>query len=133
MKIVFDTNVYLHAVKPGGYGDRVLRTIAQRQDIELFISLDILLEIRSKLETKFDYNREQSAGFLKHIRSIATEVEPTRRVDGVLKDADDHKILECALEADADCIVTADREMLKLKTFESISIVHPSLMKFMRP
>lgn len=132
MKIVFDSNVYLLAVKSGGFGDEILQKAAVRRDLELFISLDILLEIRSKLEGKFGWGKERTAQFLTRLRSVTTQVEPSKRVKGVLTDADDHKILECALEAKADCIVTADREMLKLKIYKGIPIIHPSAMKFIR-
>lgn len=132
MKIVFDSNVYLLAVKPGGFGDELLQKAALQRNIELFVSLDILLEIRGKLEGKFGCDRERAAQFLTRLRSISAQVEPSKRIEGVLNDTDDHKILECAIEAKADCIVTSDRRLLKLKSFRDIPIVHPSVMKFIR-
>jgi predicted nucleic acid-binding protein len=59
----------------------------------------------------------------------ATLVQPGRRVTGVLQDTDDHIILECALEAKADAIVTADRGLLRLNDFEGIAIFHPTLLQ----
>lgn len=130
MKIVFDTNVYVQSTKRGGFADQLLGSIAERHDLELYVSLDILLELREVLQSKFHLPREHVTAVLNRVRQVTVLVEPSVSIEGVLKDTDDHKILECALEARADCIVTSDRELLKLKTFRAISIVHPSVMKF---
>ncbi len=41
----------------------------------------------------------------------------------VLQDDPDNRILECALIAQADMVVTGDRHLLSLKGYERISIV----------
>ena len=41
----------------------------------------------------------------------------------VLQDDPDNRILECALIAQADMVVTGDRHLLSLKRYERISIV----------
>jgi predicted nucleic acid-binding protein len=64
------------------------------------------------------------------IMDYAKQVYPKRRLTNVLKDKDDHKILECAIEAGAALIITADRGLLKLKEFEGIRIAHPSMLKY---
>jgi predicted nucleic acid-binding protein len=41
----------------------------------------------------------------------------------VLDDDPDNRILECALDAHADLVVTGDRHLLKLKKFQGIPII----------
>lgn len=48
----------------------------------------------------------------------------------VLKDPADHIILECALAARAHTIVTADRELLRLREFEGIAIIDPTMLQY---
>jgi predicted nucleic acid-binding protein len=48
----------------------------------------------------------------------------------VLEDVPDNRILECAVTAEADLIVTGDRRLLSLKAFEEIAIVR--LADFLR-
>ena len=131
IRIVFDTNVYLAASKRGSYARVQLQRAQPNGPYRLFVSPEIILEIRRKLELKFGFTPEQSATFIDMITAYARLVHPKRRLSGVLKDADDHMILECALEAKAPVIVTADRELLRLKNFEGIAIIHPTMLQYM--
>ena len=47
------------------------------------------------------------------------------RVNAVREGPDDNRILECALAADADVIVSGDRHLLKLGAHEGITILTP--------
>jgi predicted nucleic acid-binding protein len=66
---------------------------------------------------------------LRVIARAAGVAQPRRRV-AVLEDGPDNRILECAIEAGADLIVTGDRHLLKLREFEGIAIVR--LRDFLR-
>jgi predicted nucleic acid-binding protein len=66
---------------------------------------------------------------LKIIARAATLVRPFIKVT-VLGDRPDNRILECAIEARADLVVTGDRHMLEIKKFEDIAIVR--LADFLR-
>jgi len=63
------------------------------------------------------------------ISRAAAIVRPSRKV-AVLEDAPDNRILECAVTAGADLIVTGDHHLLKLREFEGIPIVR--LADFLR-
>jgi uncharacterized protein len=63
------------------------------------------------------------------IGRMATIVHPSRQVT-VLEDVPDNRILECAVTAGADLIVTGDRHLLKIKEFEGVPIVR--LADFLR-
>ena len=131
IRIIFDTNVYLAASKRTGYARQHLLRAQPNGPYQLFISPEIILEIRRKLEQKFNYSPAESGGYIEMVLHYATLVQPKQKVSGVLADTDDHIILECALEARAKAIVTADRGLLRLKTFQGITIIHPTMLQYL--
>lgn len=70
---------------------------------------------------------------LDDIRIMAKLVIPQEKLHFVSRDPSDNKILECALEADADIIVTLDQDLIKLKNFKGIGIVHPKTLSWTFP
>ena len=54
-------------------------------------------------------------------------VFPQTRVDLIKDDPDDNMILECALAADVEYIITGDSHLLTLKSFEKIKIISPAM------
>ena len=60
-------------------------------------------------------------------------IHPQKKLCVVERDPDDNKILECALEAKADLIITADKDLLALKEFNGIKIIHTSSLKYIFP
>jgi predicted nucleic acid-binding protein len=58
----------------------------------------------------------------KLIRELATVVEPDIHLS-VLEDEPDNRILECAVEAGASAIVTGDKDLIALKSYEGIGVM----------
>ena len=54
---------------------------------------------------------------------IARKVAPSRTVDILKEDPADNRILECAVQARSDYLVTGDTGLLRLGSFENIPIV----------
>ncbi len=131
LKAVFDSNVYLAASKKNGYARLHLQRAQPNGPYRLFISPEILIEVRRKLVVKFSYTTADAAKFAAMIMNYATLVQPQQKITGILQDTDDHIILECALEARADIIVSADRGLLKLKQFQGITIIHPTMLQYL--
>lgn len=122
MKVVFDTNVFVSAfLFPGSQGEEAL-LLAHRRKVLLYSSVLILTETARVFRTKFDQSEEHIIAALKMIGRMATIVHPSRQVP-VLEDVPDNRILECAVTAEADLIVTGDRHLLKIKEFEGVPIV----------
>lgn len=133
LKIVFDTNFYLAALFHDGYARSYLVGRGSKfLTYSLYTSEAILLEVQEKLESVPEFDREHVVTALLHIREVVTVVYPTRKLQAV-RDPDDDKILECALEARADLVVSFDKDLLVLKEFEGIQIVHPSQLKYLFP
>jgi hypothetical protein len=127
LRVVFDTNIYVSAaVTPNSYLDLWLE-IASRPGsrFDLYVSPDILAEVRAVLTRKFGYTATEASSLSRHIRQVATVPHPTERLQVVKNDPDDNMILECALAANAHLIVTADSDLLNLNPFRGIGITHP--------
>jgi putative PIN family toxin of toxin-antitoxin system len=113
-RIVADTNIYISALNFAGTAEEVL-AIGRAGIVEVFISPPILEEIEGVLLRKFRWTAPRVREATRAIRSFATLVHPE----------ESDRILECALAARAEAIVTGDQHLLKLKRFRGIPIMSP--------
>lgn len=122
MRVVFDTNIYLSAFAiPGGHAEEAyLAAIHGRFD--LFISVPILTETATVLQNKFDWSEDKARALVQAISHVATVVTNGPRLH-VVRDEPDNRILECAVKAHADFIVTGDRQLLALSKYEGVKIL----------
>jgi putative PIN family toxin of toxin-antitoxin system len=129
MRVVLDTNVLLSALAfPGSQPDQVLQRV-RRGEVELFLSPFILAELERILRDKFRFTKRQTDERMNVIRRLATLVEPTERIALVTAKDDDNRILECALAARADYLVTGDKEhLLPLWSIGTTRIVTPAAL-----
>ena len=126
LKIVFDTNIYISAFAITGGNAEKAYGKAIDGDFELYTSVAILTELARKLDEKFDWERQKITQLITFIGKLATVLKTTPWLE-VVADDPDNRILECALEADADYIVTGDNHLLKLKNYKSIKIIKLSV------
>lgn len=129
MKVVFDTNVFVSAfIVSGSRGEQAL-LLAYRRKVALCTSVPILTETARVLREKSAQSEQDITAALKMIGPSATIVRPVCKIT-ILEDAPDNRILECAVTAEADLLVTGDDDLLKRKKFEGIPIVR--LADFLR-
>jgi len=122
VRVVFDTNILVSALTlPGGRADSALRRIVGGED-SLAVSRSIIDELLSVLARKFAYDREALSRVAVFLADLGEMVEP-RQSFRILADDPDNRILECAVAAGADLIVTGDRAMLAETEFRGIRIV----------
>lgn len=125
MRLVLDTNIYIAAaLSSSGFSEDILK-YAIKANFKIITSEEILLEIQSKLINKFHWLQEDIDLFLNRIRKIAEVVNISERLSVITRDPEDNKILECALFGKAELIITLDQDLIKLKKFRGIGIVHP--------
>jgi uncharacterized protein len=119
--VVFDSNILISALMfPGKQAEKAVLRIVENRD-QLFISKPIVNEVLEVLARKFARDPEELARVAVLLNDLAEVVRPRHRVRP-LRDEADNRILECAVTAGADLIVTADQAMLELGTFEGIRI-----------
>lgn len=132
LKVVLDTNIYISAIMFGGNPKNVLK-LARTLEIKVFISPEILLEVSEKLHKKFKLTEEEVTKILRGISKITEIIQPKIKLDVVKEDPSDNKVLECAVAANTNYMVTGDKHLLKLKRFEDMKIITPAnLLKIIK-
>ena len=104
--------------------------LASVGQIQLIVSEAILSELRRKLREKMAWPESRIQLFVDVIFELAVLVEPTITLDIVPDDEDDNRILECAVAGEAGLIVTFDKDLLRLKSYEMIGIITPRQLTF---
>jgi putative PIN family toxin of toxin-antitoxin system len=72
---------------------------------------------------KFLFTESEIQSFLRDVTAIARLVHPRQRIDVVQQDPDDNRVLECAVEAEAEWIVSGDPHVLELREHRGIQIL----------
>jgi putative PIN family toxin of toxin-antitoxin system len=125
VKAVFDTNVLLAAFLTEGVCAKLL-TRARKQQFNLIACPFILHEFERILSKKFSATKPEKKNALALITEAAQDVvQPSETPAGACRDRDDDNVLACALEADADYLVTGDKDLLHLKVFRGIHMITP--------
>jgi putative PIN family toxin of toxin-antitoxin system len=119
--VTLDTNIYVSALEFGGVGARLLG-LARRGDFCLDVSDAILDELITVLRDDFHWDAYMHFAREK-IASVANRVRPAQTLDVIKEDPDDNRILECAVEAGSDYIVTSDKDLLRAREYGQIKIV----------
>jgi len=127
MIIVCDTNILISATHfPGRSPDEVINLVREGS-IELAISPEILSEFERVLKKKFGASKEEIKETTGSIKEMAVIVKPTEKINLIKQDPTDNKILECALKAKADYIISGDTKHLQpLKEFQGIPVLSPA-------
>jgi predicted nucleic acid-binding protein len=74
-----------------------------------------------------EYPENACVDWAEALTETAILVFPNERARGATPDPGDEKVLECALAAEADIIVTGDKKhLLPLGSFQGIEIMTPS-------
>ncbi len=125
IRVVADTSVYVSAIVFGGTCEAIL-ALTRAGVVDLFLSPAIRNELRSVLQNTMGWTEPQIREALTEVNALAAIVRPSVRVSGILTHDQDHRILEAALAAHADYLVTGDKKHLQpLKIFRGIRIVSP--------
>ena len=133
MRIVLDTNILIAASLKGGLAGDILDMAVTTFLLTLLSSEEIIREFQDKLLNKFNWNEDKINSFIKELRQIVEIVETTEKVSVISRDLEDNKILECAISGQAELIVTSDQDLIKLKKYKGIGIIHPKTLSWTFP
>jgi putative PIN family toxin of toxin-antitoxin system len=121
-----DTNVLISAIVFGGQPRTILEMVIACK-VRCVLSFAILDEVRDVLQRpRFGFTPEQAITVVDELRGLCDILNPARRIRTIKADPDDNRILECAVQAQADTIVSGNTHLLRLKQFRGISIVTPA-------
>lgn len=121
-RLTLDTNILVSGFGWKGKPNEILAKVILGE-IELFTSREQFEELSRVLDyPKFEFTEEQKERFKSVLSAIATFVETTKRLNVIKEDPPDNRILECAVAADEDFIMSGDEHLLSIKKFGRIEI-----------
>lgn len=89
----------------------------------LVTSPALLDELDEKLRMKFEVSAKDGFLIRAKLERNALVVSPENILRVIRDDADDDRVLECAVTGSAEYIVSGDRHLLRLGTYQRISIL----------
>ncbi|MDQ3018557.1 MAG: putative toxin-antitoxin system toxin component, PIN family [bacterium] len=123
MKVVLDTNVIIDGIKDDYSHEKQIIDEVISGKIEAYANHQTLQEnklIMRQLIANPEYTAEIDELF-SHIQRVQN-----RHQIHIVEDPEDNKILESAVEADADYLITRDKDLLTLDNYEGVQIITPS-------
>lgn len=123
MKIVLDTNVLINGFKDEYSYEKKIIDAVIAGEIEAYANRQTLREnrlISGQLIDNDEYKNQ-----LNDLFAQINWVENHRQIH-IVSDPEDNKILESAVEAGADYLVTSDNALLNIGQHQNVKIVNPS-------
>lgn len=121
VKVILDTNIIISAIGFGGKPREIFLRVLSKKVIAVSSSI-LLAELEEVVTKKFPRLQYEFHRVNRRIRRIFTIVQPRLPLN-ILKDEDDNRVLEAAIEGKCDYIITGDKELLALKSFKGISVL----------
>lgn len=131
IKIVLDANVFVSAyLTPDSKQAQVLRLAAEQGRFQLCASREILEEVkevlgRPRLRKIHQSSAKETNEYIKAIAAASIMTTGSIQLSVIKADPTDDKYLACALEVQADYIISGDHHLLNLKNYQGIAIVSP--------
>jgi len=122
-KIVIDTNVLISTFVFKGFAAKIFEYCAVYENI--ILSNWILNELTEKLLNKFKIEPTDVDDIIQLIKDRATILEPINKLPNVCRDKDDNNILQLSEYAKANYIITGDKDLLILNSFNETIILNP--------
>lgn len=124
MRVVADTNTVVSGLLWQGPPRKILDA-ARKGQFELYTSVALLTELegREKFAKRLAIADITPRELVLGYAALATPVTPLAIPAVILDDPDDDAVLACALAAQAEVIVSGDRDLLGLKNYQGIDIL----------
>jgi uncharacterized protein len=127
MRVIADTNVIVSGLFWRGAPRQVLEA-AHSGAIEIFSSISLMAELRDVLGRGKFAQRLEAAGLsandlVNGYAALVTLVEPAQISAVIADDPDDDAVLECAIAARAEVIISGDSHLLRLGKYADVSII----------
>ena len=123
MIVVLDANVLVAAFATRGLCQSVFELCLDRHTVA--VSEQLIQELVAALRTKIKLPHATVAELEEYVRSTVWMVTVAPLPRPVCRDPDDDQVLALAVAAEADLIVTGDKDLLVLGRHEEVDIVTP--------
>lgn len=129
MKVVIDTNVVVSAALKDRMPEEVILFVVGQEEFEWIVSSAIVEEYNEVLgREKFGLPPEVLQKWRETFDQLTTMLDVEIEVD-FPRDRKDAKFLECALAADADLLITGDKDFTDAQKIERTVILSVSQFK----
>jgi len=125
VKVLLDTNVLISALGFGGKPRQILTLVLEKK-VKAVTSSILLAEFHEVINKKFPKLAPQLLLIETKIKKIFLIVHPKVSLD-VVRDKDDNRVLEAAIQGKCHYIITGDIDLLTLKMYQGIKIVTPEV------
>lgn len=127
MRVVVDTNVLFSALALGKDSPplKVLELVRQGK-IEAVVSPFILAELENALARKAGWDSTRVLELRRRLKTILVLIEPHTHITTIKRKDADNRILECAVDAQANVLVTGDHKDIRpLGNVREVEILTP--------
>ncbi len=126
LKVVFDTNIIGSAALYEKSLPALLLSLGLEDKVRFFVSPALLNEYEAVLKRpRFKLDHREIIELIGEINRKASIVTPAKRLNILKTDEPDKRILECAIKARADFIITGNKRHFPFEEFKGIKIVTP--------
>ncbi len=131
LKALFDTTILVSAfLAPQGLAAQLL-DLVRRGALTLYLSDGILIETQETLlqeehiRERYEYQDQAVYDFIQGLRVVVQLVTDLPALTGVCRDPDDDYVIACALAASVSHLVTRDKDLLTLGTYQNVAMIRP--------
>lgn len=122
-KVVLDTNVTISAIFWGGYPREVYKNIKQGK-ILLLSNIEIEKElIRVLSYEKFGLKPFESLPIINDFKKHSIFINVKSDIEIINEDLTDNIFINCAIDGEANYIISGDKHLLNIKKYKNIEIV----------
>jgi putative PIN family toxin of toxin-antitoxin system len=121
VKVLLDTNILISAIGFGGKPRQILQLVLEKK-IKAVTSPILLAEFHEIINKKFPNLAPHLQLIETKIKSIFLVVYPKVSIN-IVRDKDDNRVLEAAVQGKCQYIITGDKDLLELKIYQEIKIV----------
>ncbi|TAG88202.1 MAG: putative toxin-antitoxin system toxin component, PIN family [Oscillatoriales cyanobacterium] len=127
MRVVIDTNILVSAAIAGRKPASIITWIINEPDYEWVVSEEILAEYQEVLSRrKLKLTDVQKERWFDLIHDSTKLIDVSIEID-FPRDQKDAKFIACALSANADFLITGDRDFTEVQSLENTLIISVSL------
>ena len=132
LKAVIDTNLFVSGLFSKATVSARLQDCWINSDFVLVTSVEIIKEINRvfhypRIQQQFNPDEENVRRFFRLIFRKAIITKDKYKTDRITADPTDNKFLACALEGEADYVVSRDPHLRNLKYYHGVQIVDASM------
>lgn len=130
IKLVLDANLFASGlIKPISNPGKILDLVKDNK-VEFVLSPAVIKEIKRillypKIQKYHKKTPQEIDTYFDDLLMFAWIVEGDSKIDIIKDDPEDNKYLACAIEGEADYIVSGDHHLLDLGEFKNIKIINP--------